>query len=381
MRHLTDVCNIQYGYAFDANQFINQPRSDSVPLVRIRDVVRGFSETYTCEPYADAYRVQDGDILVGMDGEFNIARWHGGEAALNQRVCKLLPHSDVDGQFLLYFMRGALKRIERQTSFVTVKHLSAKRLNQVVFPEVSLQCQQEMATILDGVQAGLSNRQRVLVLLDELVKARFVEMFGDPLLNPRKWEIKRLKDVTTKIGSGATPTGGQKAYHDEGISLIRSMNIYDNDFAYKDLAHIDAEQAEALSNVVVQSEDVLFNITGASVARCAIVPVDVLPARVNQHVAIIRCNIEKLNAIYLNQFLISQAIKETLLRMAEAGGATRQALTRRQLENIEVVVPPLPLQNQFAAFVHQVAASKAAVQAQLAGLTTLRAKLMQDFFG
>ena len=251
-----------------------------------------------------------------------------------------LTHWDL--QYLILFVCSQAEYLNQQARGATIKGIKADTLKALPVKEISLSAQKQIVDKLTWTKKLIDNRQHVLALLDELVKARFVEMFGDPILNPRKLEIKLLKDITTKIGSGATPTGGQQAYHDEGISLIRSMNVYDNAFVYKDLAHIDEEQAEALSNVVVQSEDVLLNITGASVARCAVVPADVIPARVNQHVAIVRCDTDKLNAIYLNQFLISQPIKQNLLRMAEAGGATRQALTRRQLENIQVVVPRFP---------------------------------------
>jgi len=94
-----------------------------------------------------------------------------------------------------------------------------------------------------------------------------------------------LKEITKKIGSGATPTGGKNSYKKEGISLIRSLNVYDFFFDYDDLAFIDDKQAAGLANVTVEQDDILLNITGASVARCCMVPDNVLPARVNQHVS------------------------------------------------------------------------------------------------
>ena len=103
-----------------------------------------------------------------------------------------------------------------------------------------------------------------------------------------------MGELTTKIGSGATPKGGRESYGTEGISLIRSMNVHNGYFEYKELAHISDEQAEKLDNVTIHENDVLLYITGASVARCCITPNDVLPARVNQHVCIIRCNIFKM---------------------------------------------------------------------------------------
>ena len=97
-----------------------------------------------------------------------------------------------------------------------------------------------------------------------------------------------LKNITTKIGSGATPSGGQKSYQEEGIALIRSQNVLDFQFSKIGLAFINRKQAERLDNVIVEKGDVLMNITGDSIARVCQVPDDVLPARVNQHVSIIR---------------------------------------------------------------------------------------------
>lgn len=97
-----------------------------------------------------------------------------------------------------------------------------------------------------------------------------------------------LQKICSKIGSGATPKGGKTAYIDEGVSLIRSTNVFDFQIEYSDLAHINQNQADALANVIIEPNDVLFNITGVSVARCCMVPDDVLPAGVNQHVMIVR---------------------------------------------------------------------------------------------
>ena len=153
------------------------------------------------------------------------------------------------------------------------------------------------------------------------------------------WQKKRLGDVTTKIGSGATPRGGDESYKAEGISLIRSLNVYDDGFREGKLARIDNEQADGLSNVVVEPHDVLLNITGASVARCCRAPADFLPARVNQHVSIIRPVQEKLDSDFLHYLLISKTYKDRLLHTGEEGGSTRQAITKAQLQEFVVEFP------------------------------------------
>lgn len=160
-----------------------------------------------------------------------------------------------------------------------------------------------------------------------------------------EWHTFKLKDITTKIGSGSTPTGGSGAYKTEGISLIRSQNVLDYKFTEDGLAFIDDDQAYGLRNVIVEANDVLLNITGDSVARCCGAPTNWLPARVNQHVAILRSNPEKLDHRFLKYSLL--ASKEELLILSEIGG-TRNALTKGMLEAYEVSLPPLPEQKAIA---------------------------------
>ena len=181
-------------------------------------------------------------------------------------------------------------------------------------------------------------------------------MFGDPVSNSKCWSTDQLGELTTKIGSGATPKGGRESYGTEGISLIRSMNVHNGYFEYKELAHISDEQAEKLDNVTIHENDVLLNITGASVARCCITPNDVLPARVNQHVCIIRCNKEVL-PIFVCGVLTDNNYQKHLWDIA-GSGATREAITKQQIENLFMIVPPLALQQQFADFVEQTDKSK-----------------------
>ncbi len=206
-------------------------------------------------------------------------------------------------------------------------------------------------------------------------------MFGDPIANDKGWEVKKLgdKDITIKIGSGATPKGGNTAYKEEGISLIRSMNVHNNMFVYKDLAHIDELQAHALKNVEIKHNDVLLNITGASIARCCIVPADILPARVNQHVSIIRLA-EKVNPIFICHQLTSHAYQEELLAMGTANGATREALTKGQIEALEVVIPHTDIQQQFAEKIEAIEKQKGLIKQTLKGLEELFNGRMDYYF-
>lgn len=153
---------------------------------------------------------------------------------------------------------------------------------------------------------------------------------------PAGWSMKPLAELTDKIGSGATPRGGKEVYQDEGIALIRSQNVYDSLFVWEGLARITEQAANQLKGVTVQEGDVLLNITGASILRTCVVLPDVLPARVNQHVAIIRAK-AGVPPRFLHQHLLLAETKNFLLGLN--AGASREAITKGHIESLNVLVP------------------------------------------
>ena len=258
----------------------------------------------------------------------------------------------------IYYLLHALDWNKRANKAVKGRTDNKKIISQTQVNIPDYQTQLRIVKIMDSTRKRVKIQKDILSKLDTLIKARFVEMFGDPLRNDRTWPISKLKLLTTKIGSGATPKGGKQSYKKEGITLVRSMNVHDGEFVYKNLAYIDTAQAHDLDNVELQPKDVFINITGASVARSCVIPDNILPGRVNQHVAIIRCKENLLNYIFLNRLFLNSSFKQKLLAMGQAGGATRQALTQEQLKKLNLILPPIELQNEFASFVQQVDKSK-----------------------
>lgn len=154
-----------------------------------------------------------------------------------------------------------------------------------------------------------------------------------------EWHTLRLGNVCRKIGSGATPRGGSNVYLEHGdVTLIRSQNIYNDGFHRDGLVYLTEKHAAELANVQVEDGDVLLNITGDSVARSCQVALDVLPARVNQHVAIIRPDPSVLSPRYLRYYLVSPSMQAEMLGLA-AVGATRNALTKGMIESFEIPAP------------------------------------------
>ena len=266
----------------------------------------------------------------------------------------------------------------RLAAGATVKNLNIDVVKGIPVPVPPLPEQRRIAAILDQADALRAKRREALAQLDSLVQSIFIEMFGDPVENSKCWPTIRLGDHTAKMGSGATPTGGDAAYKTSGISLIRSLNVRDGVFAYKDLAYIDDAQAAKLSNVVVCAGDVLLNITGASVARVCRAPMDVLPARVNQHVMVIRPK-STVDGVFLERMLLSRNMKRLLLQIG-GSGATREAITKAQASELTVICPPLALQQTFATRIQAVEALKTTHRAALAESNALFASLQHRAF-
>lgn len=167
-------------------------------------------------------------------------------------------------------------------------------------------------------------------------------------MSSEEWPKRKLRTLCKKIGSGATPRGGKETYLSEGpFTLIRSQNVLDFYFSYEGLAYISEKQAHDLDNVEIERNDVLINITGDSVARVCQVPDQVIPARVNQHVSIIRPNDSLLIPKFLKYFLLNPIFKNYMLGLASVGG-TRNALTKAMIEDFEIPLPPLETQRRIA---------------------------------
>ena len=289
---------------------------------------------------------------------------------------------DVLPTFFVYYTQSNsyYKDILSKTTGTTRKRISRKNLEKIGIPIPPKSTQLSIVSELDKLNELIQIKKEQLKDYDALAQSIFYEMFGDPVENEKGWEVKKLGELCSKIGSGATPRGGNESYKDEGISLIRSLNVYNNEFRRKDLAYIDDEQAAALSNVTLLENDVLLNITGASVARCCIVPSDLLPARVNQHVCIIRPLDNVLVTIFLNKVLTNISYQIRLLALARNKGATREALPKSVVDSLLVPLPPLSLQHSFAHKIEQIGRQKAEVQKTITDLETLLAARMQYWF-
>ena len=354
-KKLSEISDIQYGYAFDSHYFTNDNKYPQ--LVRIRDIKRGFSETYYLGKYDEDYVVHYGDLLIGMDGNFNISRWKSEDALLNQRVCKIAAKQDIiDEEYLQYALSRRLKHIEEKTAFVTVKHLSAKTLSNLKL-EVPSQVEQiKIAQIISKISKAINTKKDELRKLDELIKARFVEMFGDPISNNKSLSLKEFREICDLKAGDFTPAkqifkvqdpiNQYPCYGGNGIRGFVSNYTHDGKYV------LIGRQGALCGNVKLASGK--FKNTEHAILVNPKIPINVFWL------------FELLDLEKLNRF---------------KSGAAQPGLAVKTLNKILIPNVDLECQNEFANFVQQVDKSKVAVQKSLEETQTLFDSLMQKYFG
>lgn len=252
------------------------------------------------------------------------------------------PNENLDSNFLYYFLnRKSFRQEGAQNMHGAVGHKRvAKEFIEnykIKIPDVpeQLRIVEVLDKSFEDIDQITENAKQNLQNASDLFESYLNKIF----INDADWRKATLAKVTTKIGSGSTPKGGRESYHKSGISLVRSMNVYDRAFEEEGLAFINEEQAKKLDGVTLYQKDVLINITGGSIARCCVIPDEYLPARVNQHVSIIRALQEEILPEFLCYLLTARIYKHRLLTTGEEGGSTRQALTKTDLENFKISIP------------------------------------------
>ena len=344
---LIDVADIIYGYAFNSKLF--NTSGEGRPLIRIRDVNTGFSNTYTTENAPEKYLVRNGDFLIGMDGNFEIVKWANGEALLNQRVCKIIPKS-IKPDYLFYLLSPILKSIENKTHSTTVKHLSAKELNKISFELPNGDQQSKIANELSNLHRMLTLKREALEGLDSLVKSRFNEMFRDPILNDKNWPTSAMSDCCQMKGTKSIPR--KEKYWLLNLDKIKSETgeILGKDYVVRDEVgsstfffdknYVLYSKLRPYLNKVIISDESGF-------ATSELVPLK--PGA---------C----LNSYYLAFLLRSKSFVNWI--DSTSSGAKMPRASMSALRSFRVPLPPLELQNKFADFVHLIDKSRFVVHSR-----------------
>ncbi|WP_104911558.1 restriction endonuclease subunit S [Pseudomonas sp. LG1D9] len=379
------------GFAFPSSGF-NQ--LDGLPLIRIRDLGGSTTEVRFRGAYDPAYRVSKGDLLVAMDGDFEVHRWEGEDALLNQRVCRISSASrEIDQGFLYWYLKPKIAEIHRRTPQTTVRHLSTKDVYAIAEPPIGYPAQKRIAQILDTLDTAIRETQELIVklkavkqgLLHDLL-ARGIDANGQlrppqseaPQLYkesplgwiPSKWEVLRLDTVTAR-GSGHTPSKDVLSYWNGGVKWVSLADSHRLDQIY--IHETDKEISElgiANSSAVLHSEGTVILSRDAGIGKSAILGCNMA---VSQHFMAWRCG-EKLNNLFLYFYLQREKPKFEAIAM----GSTIKTIGLPFFKSYEIALPPRREQDQAAAIMMETEQHLTAHDAELEKLRQQKIGLMDD---
>lgn len=373
MVKLSEVCNIQSGYAFKSKLFSESPHG--MPVIRIRDIIKGYPSTYTTEEYLDKYIISSGDILIGMDGQFNVAVWKGSKALLNQRVCKIWPSSrKLVKRYLMSFLPKVLKKIEDGTSYVTVKHLSVKDINNIEIPLPPLETQRKIAKTLDTVSETLAMRKQQLAELDNLIKSTFYDMFGDPVVNEKGWLTTQLGGKLKRLKYG---TSSPPDFSESGYCFIRATNIKAGRIVEEDMRYISEAEASKIEKCKLNIGELIIVRSGVNSGDTCVVT----GKYENQYAGydlILTVDETAINPIFLNELLNTRYLKDVVKPLTRRAGQPH--INADQVKRLTIIAPPIDSQSRFAKFVEAIEEQKPLIKKSINETQYLFDSLMSRYF-
>ena len=296
----------------------------------------------------------------------------------NQGFKNLICSDKIHNRYLYRYLKNQTANLNSLGRGSTFKEISKPIVEAVEIPLPPLAIQQKIADILDHANALIEKRRAQIEKLDLLVKSHFVEMFGDPVTNPMGWEVRKLAELSTLITKGSSPNWQGINYVDDKnqVLFITSENVREGFLDLSKEKHLENRFNDIQTRSILQKNDVLINIVGASIGRAAVYDRDE-KANINQAVALVRCT-DIVNIDYLCLYLNSPKALQMYGEMQV--DAARANLSLKNIADLQIMFPPLALQNQFAAFLAQVEAQKAKLKKSLALLELNYKSLMQKCF-
>ena len=374
-KRLGDIATYINGYAFKPED----RGTEGLPIIRIQDLTgNSYDLGFYDGEYPEKIEINNGDILISWSASLGVYVWNKGKALLNQHIFKVVfDKLDINKQYFVFAIRYNLKEMEKQTHGATMKHITKKDFDKILIPFPDLKIQSEIAETLDTLQSIITHRRTQLEKLDLLVKARFVEMFGDPVINPYGWEMRRLQDVCKKLTDGTHFS--PKSFSSGDYKYITAKNIKIDGFDFTGLSYVpEAVHRSIYERCNPEYGDILYIKDGATTG---IAMINTLHEEFTMlsSIALIKYDRSLLNGIFLKTLMNSQPFYAAMRN--NMGGAAITRLTVKKLCDTIVLVPPLALQKQLADFVKQVDKSKATVQKALDEAQLLFDSLMQEYFG
>lgn len=347
---LSVICSFENG----TNLPSDERKKGSIPVYGSNGIIDHHTEAITQAPV----------VIIGRKGSAGAVNYSRQEAFVVDTAYYIDGRSSKHNIRWMYYALKSL-RLEEQSEDSAVPGMNRRLIGSHKIPLPSKDDQDNIADFLNHrtarIDALIAKQKRLLDLLDErrktvITRAVIAGLDSTVAMKnteidwlreiPEHWGVAKLRWITTKIGSGVTPTGGSEAYVEDGIIFLRSQNVHFGCLQFDDVVYIDDETNAEMAATQVESGDVLLNITGASIGRCSCVPQEFPPANINQHVCIIRPRFDRLNPAFLNYAVSSHNVQYQIFSDQE--GASREAVTFTQIGNFLFPLPPLSEQKQIA---------------------------------
>ena len=367
MAKLGEVCLLKAGKFVSANDISPEYNKGLYPCFG-GNGIRGYVADYT----------HDGEFpLIGRQGALcgnvNLAfgKFHATEHAV-----VVQPKIEMNVHWLYYALNAM--NLGQYATGAAQPGLAVSKLETLSIEIPNISEQNKIAQTLYKVEQLVNFRKQQLAKLDELVKARFVEMFGDAKLNPNNLPCCSLSEYIVFLTSGSR--GWSQYFTDSGEYFITIKNVKNCKITLQDVQCVTPPDNAEAKRTRVKENDLLISIT-ADLGRTGIVTKEIAEhgAYINQHLTCIRLKQDKLNPLYVAYYMESDAGKEQFI--AKNQSAVKAGLNFNAINSLKLMVPPLSLQNEFAAFVERVDQQKQTVQQSLEKLELMKKALMQEYFG
>ena len=375
---LGEIASYINGFAFKPSDWSDE----GLPIIRIQDLTgNSYQANRYNGIYLPKYEVNDGDVLISWSASLGVYVWHGEKAVLNQHIFKVVfDKADVDKSFFVHQVQNILENAASEAHGATMKHLTKPVFDALPFYLPSLEKQKEIAVILDKVSKLRALRKAQIAKLDQLIKSRFVELFGNMLLNEMEWDeapLESLADVVSGI------TKGRKVRETDLIEVpyMAVSNVKDGYIDWTTVKTIMATKQE-IEQYRLLPYDVLMTEGGDpdKLGRGAVIAAPLENSIHQNHIFRVRLQTEKILPVFFSEYLQHQKAKLYFIRSAKQTTGIA-SINMKQLRALPVLVPPIDLQKQFATFVEQTDKSKSAIQQSLGKLELLKKSLMQEYFG
>ena len=373
---LKDVCKINMGQSPNSSSYNDY--GDGMPFFQGN---ADFGERYPitrvwCNTPTKIAQAED--ILISVRAPIGALNYAKEECCIGRGLAAITPdRNKVSQDFIYWALKGKKAELNDKGNGSTFKAISRKILEETMIPDINFEQQHKCAENLEKIYGIIQNRRKELLALDDLIKARFVEMFGSPVSNPMSWEKRTLKEVCIKLNDGSHFS--PESFETGDYKYVTAKNIKFSGFDFSNITYVpEAVHRPIFDRCNPEFEDVLYIKDGATTGVAIVNTLDEEFTLLSS-VALLKQDRSIMNGYFLATLLNN---KDMYLNIRNnMGGAAITRLTIAKLNAIEIIVPPIELQNQFAAFVADVDKSKVAVQKALDETQTLFDSLMQEYFG